>query len=60
MPSQFDAVIFRYGVEAAHLSNGTQNQKSIELIQYAIQKEGEDLSELLTVVYTVVPHLKEQ
>jgi hypothetical protein len=60
MPSQLDAVIFRYGVEAAHLSNGTQNQKSIELIQYAIQKEGEDLSELLTVVYTVVPHLKEQ
>jgi nucleoside phosphorylase len=60
MPSQWDTVIFKYGVEAAHLSNGTQNQKSIELIQYGIQKEGDNLSELLTVVYTVAPHLKER
>lgn len=60
LPSQFDAVIFRYGVESAHLSNGTQNQRAIDLIQYAIQKEGETLSQLLAVVYAVAPHLKER
>lgn len=60
LPSQFDAVIFRYGVEPAHLSNGTQNQRAIDLIQYAIQKEGETLSQLLAVVYAVAPHLKER
>ena len=60
LPSQFEAVIFRYGVESAYLSNGTQNQRGIDLIQYAIQKEGADLSQLLEVIYRVVPHLKKQ
>ncbi|NEP14800.1 MAG: 5'-methylthioadenosine/S-adenosylhomocysteine nucleosidase [Symploca sp. SIO2C1] len=58
LPSQLDTVIFRYDVELAHLSNGTPNQRSIELIRYALQKEGTDLSQLLTVIYTVVPHMK--
>ncbi len=58
LSSQFEAVIFRYGAEPAHLSNGTQSQRAIDLIRYAIQKEGADLSQLLTVIYTVVPHLK--
>jgi nucleoside phosphorylase len=60
LPSQFDTVIFRYGIEAAHLSNGTQYQQAIDLIRYAIQKEGAELSQLLTVIYTVAPHLKER
>ena len=60
MPSQFDTVIFKYGVEPGHLSNGSQNQRAISLIQYAIQKEGADLGQLLKVIYTVVPHLKER
>jgi len=58
LSSQFDAVIFRYGIEPAYLSNGTQNQRAIDLIQYAIQKEGADLSQLLTIIYTIAPHLK--
>ncbi len=56
--SQFDAVVFRYGADPAHLSNGTQNQQAIDLIQYAIQKEGADLSRLLAVIYTVASYLK--
>ncbi|NEQ68925.1 MAG: 5'-methylthioadenosine/S-adenosylhomocysteine nucleosidase [Symploca sp. SIO2D2] len=58
--SQLNEVIFRYGVELAHLPNGTPSQRSIELIRYALQKEGADLSQLLTVIYTVAPHMKEQ
>ncbi|NES01182.1 MAG: 5'-methylthioadenosine/S-adenosylhomocysteine nucleosidase, partial [Symploca sp. SIO1B1] len=57
--SQLNEVIFRYGVELAHLPNGTPSQRSIELIRYALQKEGADLSQLLTVIYTVAPHMKE-
>ena len=60
IPSQFDTVIFKYDVDSAHLSNGTQNQRAIELIRYAIQKEGADLAQLLQVIYKVAPHLKER
>ena len=60
IPSQFDTVIFKYDVDSAHLSNGTQNQRAIELIRYAIQKEGGDLAQLLQVIYKVAPHLKER
>ncbi|MEG4252336.1 phosphorylase family protein [Microcoleus sp. Pol10D4] len=60
LPSQFDAVIFRYGVDLEHLPNGTQNQRAISLIQYAIQKEGADLAQLFKVIYKVSPHLKEK
>jgi len=60
IPSQFDTVIFKYDVDSAHLSNGTQNQRAIDLIRYAIQKEGADLSQLLQVIYKVAPHLKER
>ena len=60
LPSQFDAVIFRYGVDLAHLSNGTQSQRAIDLIRYAIQKEGADLAQLFKVIYKVSPHLKEK
>jgi nucleoside phosphorylase len=60
IPSQFDTVIFKYDVDSAHLSNGTQNQRAIELIRYAIQKEGADLAQLLQVIYKVAPHLEER
>jgi nucleoside phosphorylase len=60
IPSQFDTVIFYYDVDVAHLSNGTQNQRAIELIRYAIQKEGADLAQLLQVIYKVAPHLEER
>lgn len=60
IPSQFDTVIFKYDVDLAHLSNGTQNQRAIDLIRYAIQKEGADLAQLLKVIYKVAPHLKER
>ena len=60
IPSQFDTVIFKYDVDSAHLSNGTQNQRAIELIRYAIQKEGADLAQLLKVIYRVAPHLQER
>jgi nucleoside phosphorylase len=60
IPSQFDTVIFKYDVDSAHLSNGTQNQRAIELIRYAIQKEGADLAQLLQVIYKVAPHLQER
>lgn len=60
LPSQFDEVLFSYGVDLAHLPNGSQSQKSQGSIEYAIQKEGENLSQLLTVIYKVVPHMKER
>ena len=60
IPSQFDTVIFKYDVDSAHLSNGTQNQRAIDLIRYAIQKEGADLAQLLQVIYKVAPHLEER
>jgi nucleoside phosphorylase len=60
IPSQLDTVIFKYDVDSAHLSNGTQNQRAIDLIRYAIQREGADLSQLLQVIYKVASHLKER
>ncbi|NER94592.1 MAG: 5'-methylthioadenosine/S-adenosylhomocysteine nucleosidase [Symploca sp. SIO1B1] len=60
LPSQLDTVIFRYDFELAHLPNGTHSQRSIGLIRYALQKEGADLSQLLTVIYTVAPHMRER
>ncbi|NET61912.1 MAG: 5'-methylthioadenosine/S-adenosylhomocysteine nucleosidase [Symploca sp. SIO2E6] len=58
VPSQFDMVIFKYDVELAHLISGTQNQRSIDLIRHARQREDASLPQLLKVIYTVAPHLK--
>jgi nucleoside phosphorylase len=60
LPSQFDSVVYKYDVEISHLSNGTQNQRSIDLIRYAKQEKGAGLSRLLKVIYVVAPHLKER
>ena len=59
LPSQFDNVVFKYGVDLAYLSFGAaQAQKAIEVIRYAEQKEGASIARLIGVIYDVVPHLK--
>jgi hypothetical protein len=59
LPSQFDSVIFKYNVPFSSLSAYTaQSQRSIELIRFAEQKEGEALAQLLQVIYQVAPHLE--
>ncbi|WP_088893767.1 CHAT domain-containing protein [Leptolyngbya ohadii] len=59
LPSQFEQVVFKYKVPPSHLSvNTPQSQRSIEVIRYAEQKEGESLTQLLTVIYQVAPHLE--
>ena len=57
--SQFKEVIFRYDIDEAELpDNVAQVEKAIEVINLAIQQEGDSLSELLNTVYEVVPRLK--
>jgi hypothetical protein len=57
--SQFSAVMFRYGVPRHHIpSNISQNEKAIEVIEYAIQREGEAVEQLIDVISQVAPHLK--
>jgi hypothetical protein len=59
LPSQFDNVVFKYGVDLAYLSFGAaQAQRAIEVIRYAEQKEGASIARLIGVIYEVVPHLK--
>jgi hypothetical protein len=57
--SQFKEVIFRYDIDEAELpDNVAQVEKAIEVINLAIQQEGDSLSELLNTIYEVVPRLK--
>ena len=59
LPSQFQEVTFRYQVPPQHLpQNVAQNQQAIAVIQYALQREGEDLTQLLNTINQVVPHLR--
>jgi hypothetical protein len=56
---QFKQVIFYYGVDEAELpDNLAQVEKAIEVINLAIQKEGDSLSELLNTIYEVAPGLR--
>lgn len=58
LPGQFDEVVFIYNMPSAHLpTNVAQVQKAISLINYAEQREGEDVSELLNTIFKVAPHL---
>lgn len=60
LPSQFDNVVFKYGVGTAHLSiNASQAQRAIEVIRFAEQKEGGTLTQLLGAIHDVAPHLQE-
>jgi len=59
LPSQFQEVAFRYQVPPQYLpQNVAQNQQAIVVIQYALQKEGERLSQLLNTIGQVAPHLR--
>jgi len=59
LPGQFDEVTFIYNMPSAYLpTNAPQIQKTIALIEYAEQREGEDISGLLESIYTVAPHFK--
>lgn len=59
LPGQFDEVVFIYNMPSAHLpTNVAQVQRAITLINYAEQREGEDISELLNTIFKVAPHLK--
>ncbi len=56
---QFEEVIFLYNVDEALLPTQVARiQKAKTVIQYAVQKEGDSLSELLNTIYEVAPHLK--
>lgn len=59
LPSMFDEVVFIYNMPKAHLpTNVSQVQKAINLIEYAEQREGETILELLNAIYSVAPHLR--
>lgn len=59
LPSQFDEVVFTYNMPDAYLPTiAPQAQKAITLIQYAEQREGEVISELLNTIYEIVPHFR--
>jgi hypothetical protein len=56
--SQFQEVVFRYPVPPQHLpQNVAQSQQAIAVIQYALQREREDLKQLLNTIGQVAPHL---
>lgn len=53
LPSQFQEVLFFYNAPREHLTEGDQGQQTIELIQYARQKEGDQLIELIRIINQV-------
>ncbi|MTJ21809.1 toll/interleukin-1 receptor domain-containing protein [Dolichospermum sp. UHCC 0352] len=56
---QFLEVVFLYDMESSYLpTNVSQIEKISVLINYALQKEGNSLSDLLKTIYEVAPHLK--
>jgi len=58
-PSQFDEVIFHYGVDESQLSmNGTQAQRAIDVIKLASQQEGQSLCRLLDLIAQIAAHSK--
>jgi hypothetical protein len=60
LKSEFGEVVFRYGMPRTHLPNNvSQVQKAIEVIEYAVQREGDSIPELLSAIYSVAPHLQE-
>lgn len=59
LQTQFDEVVFTYNMPGAYLpTTAPQVQKAIVLIQWAEQREGEAISELLDTIYKVVPHFR--
>lgn len=59
LSSQFEEVVFIYAMPHPYLpTNVSQAEKAIKVIEYAEQREGEAISELLNTIYSVAPHLK--
>jgi hypothetical protein len=59
LPSQFEEVVFIYNMPKSYLpTNVAQAQQAITLIEYAEQREGETISELLNTICETAPHLK--
>ena len=56
LPGQFDEVVFTYNMPNAYLpATMPQVQKAIVLIQWAEQREGEAISELLNIIFEIHP-----
>lgn len=53
-PRQFQEVLLFYNVPREHLTEGDQHQQAIEVTQYALQKEGEQLAELMQLIHQVM------
>jgi len=59
LPSQFGKVVFVYNMPSAYLPNNVpQVQNAITLIEFAEQREGKAISELLNTIYEVAPHFR--
>jgi len=59
LPGQFNKVVFVYNMPSAYLPNNVpQVQNAITLIEFAEQREGKAISELLNTIYEVVPHFR--
>jgi len=58
LPAQFDEVVFSYPMPSHYLpTNVAQVQKAMTLIEYAHQREGEEILGLMDAIYRVAPHL---
>jgi hypothetical protein len=57
--TQFKKVLLLYKVPKSEIPPaGTQGEQTIALFEYAYQKEGEQFTNLLNLIYKVVPHLR--
>jgi hypothetical protein len=57
IPPMFEEVVFLYEMPRSYLlTNVTQVEKAISLIDYAISQEGENPYRLLECIHSVVPH----
>ena len=57
--TQFKKVLLFYKVPKSEIPPaGTQGEQNIALFEYAYQKEGEQFTNLLNVIYKVAPHLR--
>jgi hypothetical protein len=57
--TQFKKVLLLYNVPRTQIPPaGTFGEQTIALFEYALQKEGEELTQLLELIYKVAPHLR--
>jgi hypothetical protein len=61
LPIHFQKVLFLYKIPKEILPIGVpQTEKAIALLEYALQTEGEQLTQLLKVIYKVAPHFRDK